>query len=252
MTAWLTLALVVGADPTSRIFDVDGEKREAIVYAPAKKSDEAAPLVFGWHGHGGTAKHAAGVFRIHQLWPEAVVIYAQGLPTPGKFDPEGTRAGWQKSVGDQKDRDLKFFDVMLEAARKDFKIDHTRINSTGHSNGGGFTYLLWAARGETFAAFAPSAAGPGRALTKAAAKPVLHVSGEKDTTVPFENQKRAVGLVRNHNGCAAEGKEWGKGGTLYPGKDGADVIFLTHPGDHKYPSTAPEQIVAFFKQYPKK
>ena len=80
----------------------------------------------------------------------------QGLPTPGQLtDPEGKRNGWQKTVGDQKDRDLKFFDAVLTKLKADYKVDESRIYSMGHSNGGGFTYLLWAARGDQFAAFAP-------------------------------------------------------------------------------------------------
>ena len=62
MTPFLTvtvLLLVSAQDPTPRTWDVDGVKREALVYAPAKKSEGKVPLVFDFHGHGGTAKHAA-------------------------------------------------------------------------------------------------------------------------------------------------------------------------------------------------
>ena len=51
---------------------------------------------------------------------------------------------------------------MLARLKTDYKVDDKRIYSTGHSNGGGFTYLLWAARGDVFAAFAPSAGGRAR------------------------------------------------------------------------------------------
>ena len=33
-----------------------------------------------------------------------------------------------------------------------FKIDEKRVYATGHSNGGGFTYLLWTCRPDAFAA----------------------------------------------------------------------------------------------------
>ena len=83
----------------------------------------------------------------------------QGLNTPGALtDTEGKKPGWQKTFGDQDDRDLKFFDAVLATLKKDYKVDEKRIYATGHSNGGGFTYLLWAARGEVFAAVAPCAA----------------------------------------------------------------------------------------------
>ena len=52
-------------------------------------------------------------------------------------------------------------------------MDDKRIYATAHSNGGGFTYLLWAARGERFAAFAPSGSAAPRLLTRFKPKPVL-------------------------------------------------------------------------------
>ena len=66
--------------------------------------------------------NAARSFRYHELWPEAIVVYMQGLKTPGQLtDPKGLRAGWQKEKGDQDDRDLKFFDAVLQSLKKDYK-----------------------------------------------------------------------------------------------------------------------------------
>src|SRR5947209_19138424 len=107
MTVFLTATLFVLAqpsDPTPRTWDVDGVQREALVFAPAKKTEAKAPLVFDFHGHGGTAKHAARTHHLHETWPEAVVVYMQGLNTPGRLtDPEGKKSGWQAGPGDQKD-----------------------------------------------------------------------------------------------------------------------------------------------------
>src|SRR5205085_853476 len=74
-------------------------------------------------------------------------------------DPQGKLPGWQHEAGDHGDRDLKFLDVGLAFLKTDYAIDENRIYATGHSNGGGFPYLLWARRPDVFAAFAPSAAG---------------------------------------------------------------------------------------------
>ena len=101
---------------------------------------------------------AARSFGYHTLWPEAIVVYMQGLPTPGKTDPDGKQPGWQRLAGDQQDRDFKFFDAVLADLKKDYKVDAKRVYATGHSNGGGFTYLLWSTRGDIFAAMGPSAA----------------------------------------------------------------------------------------------
>ena len=140
-------------------FKVDGVMREALVYAPSAAKTTASPLVFVFHGHGGGSRQAARSFAMNQHWPEAISVYMQGLNTPGRLtDPEGRKPGWQSGAGDQHDRDLKFFDAVLARLKQDYQVDEKRIYATGHSNGGSFTYLLWAERGDVLAAVAPSAA----------------------------------------------------------------------------------------------
>src|SRR5205807_6459299 len=123
------------------------------------------------------------------------------LPTPGKLtDPDGKRPGWQFTPTDQGERDLKFFDEMLRTVRKDYKVDEKRVYATGHSNGGRFTYVLWAARGETFAAVAPSGSPAGRLFKDLKPKPCLHLAGETDPLVKYDGQKLTMEQVRNING----------------------------------------------------
>lgn len=255
MTAFLTalVLLAPAQDPTSRSWDVDGVRREAIVYAPSKPTAGKAPLVFDFHGHGGTARNAARVHRLHEAWPEAVVVYIQGLNTPGKLtDREGKKTGWQTGPGDQKDRDLKFFDAVLASVKKDYPIDESRVYATGHSNGGAFTYLLWAKRGDTFAAFAPVAAAAGLYLAGAKPKPLFHAGSEKDPLVTFAMQRRTLDRVKTLNGCDGPGEDWAKGCRRYPSKTGTPVVVYLHDGGHKYPEAAPALIVMFFREHAKK
>lgn len=230
---------------------VDGTVREALIAIPPNAKTSPSPLVFAFHGHGGNMANAARMYHIHTLWPEAIVVYPQGLNTPGQLtDPEGKKPGWQGAAGVQGDRDLKFFDTMLASLESKFKVDPKRIYSTGHSNGGGFTYLLWAERGEKFAAFAPSAAAARGAQGKLKPKPVLHVAGENDPLVKFAWQKVMIEYVKKVNG-SGEGETWESqtGCTLFPSKSGAPVVTFIHPGTHAYPSEAPALIVKFFKQH---
>lgn len=248
----LVVPQLVAQEPKSRTWDVDGLKREALVVMPAKE-EKSPPLMFVFHGHGGTAKAAATRYAYHKHWPQAITVYPQGIPTPGKLtDPQGKKTGWQHGIGDQKDRDLKFFDAMLSSLKKEHGVDENRIYSSGHSNGGGFTYTLWAARGETFAAVAPSSAGPGKEFQKLKPKPVLHLAGEKDELVKFENQKRTMERLRKLNQCEEQGKEAGKYCTEYRSKDGPVVVTYIHPGGHQFPAEAAARIVEFFKTQAKK
>lgn len=256
LLAVLSLAPAARADDPPALkkitWKVGDDAREALVYAPTGSGKK--PLVFAWHGHGGTADFAARKFAFHKLWPEAVVVYPQGLPTPAPVvDPAGKRSGWQKFVGDQDDRDLKLFDAMLKTCLTDYSADEARVYSAGHSNGGFFTYLLAAARPGKFAAIAPIAATTTPRFQKDLKPiPVLHVAGEKDPLVKFDGQQKTITAMRELNKCDKDGKEAGKYCTEYRSKDGPPVIAFVHPGGHEVPDGAAERIAEFFKGIGKK
>lgn len=231
------------------VVKVDNVEREALVCAPPAAKEKAAPLVFVFHGHGGSMQQAARSFAMHTAWPEAIVVYPQGLKTPGQLtDPKGERAGWQPGPGAEGDRDLKFIDALLAKVKADWKVDDRRIYSTGHSNGGGFTYLLWAERGEKFAAFAPSGSVM-RQVALLKPKPAMHLAGEKDALVKYEWQTLMIQAVRKLNGCDNAGQKQSELATFYPSKSGTPVVTYIYPGGHQFPSEAVPQIVEFFKKH---
>ena len=233
-------------------FVVAGTARTALVYLPPPAGTNVLPVVFVFHGHGGSARQAARSFEIEQHWPEAIVVYMQGLPTVGQLtDPQGTRNGWQAALGDQGDRDLKFFDAVLARLKRENQADAKRIYSTGHSNGGGFTYLLWRARGEVLAAVAPSAAAA-KYASQLTPKPAFHLAGENDPLVKFAWQQLTMATVRKVNDCAATGEPWAKQCTLYQSPHGTPLVTFIYPGGHQFNPDAPALIVKFFKEYPGK
>lgn len=252
------LALVLNApaqDATRGLqkfdFTVDGVAREALVYAPPTAKTTATPVVFVFHGHGGTAFNAARQFAMERHWPEAIAVYMQGLKTPGRLtDPEGKQAGWQHGLGAEGDRDLKFFDAVLARLNADYQVDPKRVYATGHSNGGAFTYLLWAQRGETFAAVAPSAAVDREGIGKLKPKPAMHLAGTKDPLVKFNWQRLMMDAVRKANRCDSEGASWATDCTIFPSKAGTPFVEFIHAGDHKFPDAAPPLIVKFFQEHP--
>lgn len=252
VAAVMTALAARAADaPMRREWTVDGVTREALVRLPVAKGETLAPVVFVFHGHGGSMRSASRSQPVHELWPEAIVVFMQGLPTPGRLtDPEGKKPGWQHAAGDQGDRDLKFFDAVLAGLRAEMKVDARRIYSTGHSNGGGFTYLLWGARREVFAAFGPSASAAGGAgLAALKPAPVIHIAGTNDELVKFAWQQQTINALIRINQCDAKGQPAGKNLTLHTSRIAAPVMTYIHPGTHKYPAEATALIVDFFKAH---
>jgi polyhydroxybutyrate depolymerase len=252
--AFLALAsMSLAREPVPMKWTVENTERDALVFPPLSSSSAKAPIVFAYHGHGGNMRFAARGMHFQDEWPEAVVVYMQGLPTPSLMleDRQGERPGWQHHPGELHDRDLKFFDTVLATLREKYAVDDRRIYATGFSNGGYFTYLLWAARPNVFAAFAPGAATvlPSFQLTQP--RPMLHYGGQHDRLVRFAKQRATIDQVLKLNGCAARGESCGPNCTLYPSAKGAPVETFIHPAGHIYPPTVTGLIVKFFQEHPR-
>jgi polyhydroxybutyrate depolymerase len=231
---------------------VGGVEREALVHLPSASKTQPTPLVFAFHGHGGSAQNAARMFAMHRHWPEAIAVYMQGLNTPGRLsDPEGKRPGWQHKAGDHGDRDLQFFDALLARLQAERKLDPKRIYATGHSNGGAFTYLLWAERGDLFAAMGPSGSAAAESRPKLKPKPAMHVAGRADPLVRFAWQQATMDAIRKLNGCAVEGTPWGENATLYASEKGAPFVAYIHEGGHGFPAAAAPLLAKFFREHGK-
>jgi len=246
--AWGEIGLPAGVQKMT--FEVDGVQREALVYIPASAKTADTPVVFAFHGHGGSARNALRSFAMNEHWPEAISVYMQGLPTRGELtDHAGRRDGWQAKAGDEQDRDLKFFDAVLARLKKGYRVDARRIYATGHSNGGGFTYLLWLTRGEVFAAVAPSAAVATYAQ-QLTPKSVMHIAGERDPLVKFAWQTKMMETLRHLNVCQAEGQPWGEHGIKYDSASGTPVVTWIFSGGHELDRSALPWMVKFFKEHP--
>jgi polyhydroxybutyrate depolymerase len=251
-SALLAIAFFWGASAADTLtVSVNGVERSSLVFAPAK-SASPSPLVFCFHGHGGSSRQASNSFRMHEAWPEAIVVYPQGLPSKGRTDPEGKRNGWQRSPGDIADRDLEFFDALLVEVKKSHKVDSSRIYAMGHSNGGRFTYVLWAARPDVFAAFGPSGSPATGLLFRLKPKPAFHIAGEKDPLVPYSEQKPTLDALRRLITDGNPGKTSSEGYlSRVDGPNGLEFDTYVHPGGHEFPRAAVPLMVAFFKRHAK-
>lgn len=240
-------------------WSIKGIAREALVHPPSGGTSTAAPVIFVFHGHGGSdSAFAAKQFELN--WPQAIVVYPQGLRTQTIVPPiTCLKSGWQSKLGEIncangiKDQDLTFFDSIYNTLNKKYNVNTQQVFVHGWSTGCDFVYnVLWAARGDKFAALGP--AGGNLDTTKGKLpRPVIHVAGTQDTQWPFTEQQHDVEEIRKLDQCSATGTVWATGsggllGTKYASSINDPVVFLKYDGGHIYPSTIPALIVKFFKE----
>ena len=239
---FLVSTLATPAPAAERVrWEVDGQTREAIVHAPEEPADGPLPVVLAFHGFGDNAVNFQHT-NLHRAWPEAVVVYFQGLTTRRGLP------GWLVQPGDA-NRDLALVDAALVWLRETYDVDEARLYATGYSNGGMFTYLLWAERAEVFAAFAPVAARLRDAVEPTTPRPVFHVAGMADRVVDYRDQEAAIETAIAVNGVGGSSDGCGAGCTVHGVGGETPVRVWRHPGAHVYPRDTSERIVAFLREH---
>jgi polyhydroxybutyrate depolymerase len=231
-----TFAFVVASGtpatkPQTIHWTIDGAEREAIVFAP--RSSHALPVVFVFHPHGGSAEGSVHAMHFQDDWPQAIVVYPQGLNTPTPRDPGGTQSGWQREPGESQDRDVKFFDAMMTTLRMKYSVDSHRVYAAGFSNGATFTFLLWAERPNVIRGAAICAGVLLPTVTLHEPRPVIHIAGRADVVAKFALQQKSIEAEHALNDPA-----------------GVAVRSEIHDGGHVYPDFATRRIVEFFSHLP--
>jgi polyhydroxybutyrate depolymerase len=247
----VALAFVAAMAPPSHTdtFIVGGVKRQAVIFDPSKKSDHP-PILFAFHGHGGTMQGSVSLFKMQTLWPNAVVVYPQGLDTPSHTDPAGTKPGWQSAPGDQSDRDVKFFDAMYTKLQQDYSFDRKHVHAMGFSNGAVFTFVLWSTRRAKLASVAEAAGIAKQTSIPLQYRPAFLMAGQKDTTAPYQDQLDTIKYVKQVDGVPSSATGALHNGVRYYSGSSADVAVYIHSGGHLYPATMGPYIVKFFKNHP--
>jgi poly(3-hydroxybutyrate) depolymerase len=227
-------------EPGERALMLDGEERTYVLDLPPDYDPATPyPIVFGFHG----ASTSGSTFRsefygnlLSTLEDAAIVVHPDALGDPTSWDTE---------------RDVPFFDALVETLSGELCVDAGRIFATGHSSGGFFTNTLGCERGDVLRAIAPvSGGGPfvfgGTTCAGEVATWIAH--GENDETVEFSSGEDSRDHWLEANGCGETSSATTPAGCVeYQGCDaGFPVHFCVYQEGHDWPEFGPEGIADFF------
>ena len=247
---------------------VNGTVRQYFVVLPTNyNANTAYPIVFAWHGLGGTAQsllgstYYAGFYGVKTGFPNAIYVTAQGLDT-GMTD-SGTDYGWANT----NDQDVNFTKAMLAWLESNYCVDQNRLFSTGMSYGGMMSDTLGCEMSDVFRALGVMSGSLGFCNGSTCYTPTCPTShpiaawfthGDADTTVPIAGDQNARDHFIKNNGCDTTNTQtvaMSDGITTctiynvctagnYP------VVWCPVPGEgHTIPTWAGAEIAKFFLQF---
>lgn len=247
---------------------VDDRDRTLIFITPKGfKPGETLPIVFFFHGAGGTAQQAAHTYG----WVEKAdaenffAVFPQGLPVhpdeAGGFllNPHI----WRDERGGMQTRgvdDVHFFEDLLNRLQAVLPIDSHRIYVTGFSNGAGMTFTLGSHFSDRIAAIAPVSSQSFIHVEQLVRPlPVYYLVGTADPLIPYNGgtvtlpwgNTRTTAPVRESadiwaklDGCQVQPETLrDKDGVhelrFAPGRNDAEVLFTIVDGNgHHWPGTS--------------
>jgi polyhydroxybutyrate depolymerase len=222
--------------------DVGGVSRLFVVRkASGVDGRTPAPVVMVFHPYGMTAQYMEGRVST-RLWPGAIMVYPEGATGPSR----GYAPSWQGRAGESGDRDLTFFDAMLEWLMQHHCIDAKRVFAFGYSNGAGLAALLACERGDQIAGVAIAS---GRfTCTPKSPKPVAITHGLTDASIPYDEGVRSALAWTKQNACKAPPKSGAPGCFEATGCGAARVLMCTSPGGHEYSSAFTKPAIEMFQK----
>lgn len=163
-----------------------GAQREYLLYIPTSyQRDTRAPLVFNFHGFGGSAEGQLLTSDWRRIAEKdgVIVVYPQGSELESgspHWNPHPASAD-NKSSSD----DLGFISSLIDDLSERYAVDNDRVYATGYSNGAGMAYGLAHHLDERFAAIAPVSGLMSEDLARSDSDghPValIHFNGTEDT-----------------------------------------------------------------------
>jgi polyhydroxybutyrate depolymerase len=180
--------------------DVDGSlvsggfTRTYHVHLPsAASSSRALPLIFAFHGGGGTGSGMEGLTHFNELADQQGFIVVA---------PDGYEHHWADGRGTTPPEkagvdDVAFITALLDTLEQQYRIDTHRVYATGISNGGIFSFWLGCQLASRLAAIAPVAAmlatNDAPTCHPAHPMPLLMIHGSDDPIIPAAGGAVRVG-----------------------------------------------------------
>lgn len=225
---------------------VNGDVRSYIAVIPENYDPtHAYPLVFVWHGLGGSGQGARGFGLEAAAGDAAIFVYPNG-----ELQPLGG-TGWNFF---NESPDMRLFDALVEELSTGACIDVDRIFSAGFSFGAYFSNSLACFRGEQVRAIGSVSGGP-FGMDCAAPTAAWFAHDPVDETVAFSQGTGARDQRLAENGCGDTTMPTDPSPCVaYDGcMDGMPVHWCEHdqsgPGGHSWPPFAADAIWAFFASF---
>jgi polyhydroxybutyrate depolymerase len=205
------------------------------------------PLIFLFHPGGMNAQYMQGRVPVARAWPEAIAVYPNALPRIGGAG--GFQPGWQNRPGDAGDRDVVYFDAMLDWLRANHCFNDKQVFVMGYSNGAGLSSVLACERAAALAGVA--IASGNLSCTLPEPRPIILSHGLRDTTIPYQRGVDAAAAWATRNGCSAPPKSGIPGCFAAESCSAAPVVMCTFDGGHEYNEPFTKTFADFLKMRPK-
>jgi len=189
--------------------DVNGKTRQYFVVLPTSYDNTSpAPVVFTYHGRGGTASsllptgspYGGGyaLYGVQSGLPNAIYVVPQGLDSGSEA---GTDYGWPNTGG----QDINFVKAMITWLETSLCVDKSRYFSDGMSYGGMMSETIACQMPDVFRAIGSMSGSLFGSTRSCVAKPIAAwiTHGDADTTVAISGDQTARDLIVADNGCSA-------------------------------------------------
>jgi poly(3-hydroxybutyrate) depolymerase len=228
---------------STQTIDVGGTERSYVLAIPESVDGKTpVPVIFGFHGFGGTGEGASNYFGLTGT-EGALYVYPQALPLPD----QGGGIGWDMEVDGV---DVAFFDALLAELAANHCVDLGRVFSAGHSHGASFSNHLGCYRAEVLRAIAPVAGGgpwAGRCMGSVSA---MLTHGADDGDVPIQSGIDSRDHWLEANACAgAQTAPTDPSPCVAYDGCAEPVLWCEHGGGHEWPEFAGAGIRGFFLSF---